>query len=281
MNFVSPYNTPFAPSTDFREPYRSYSVFQASKLSVSEAQSKDITIYTEEGDRVTVSTENQNSTQLLTYEGLQRKISAKEGPGFSQVRNTQTMFKGEGFQSESTSNISITIEGDLNEQEMKDIAAALKDIDRVMTDFLNNGDVVNAAVKSLKLDDLGTISGVDAIYSCEKSVVLEQVTMVEDTRYMKALDEKMSPLKHYETYNPAKSLLDQLTKIIENSEVDPEKLRQPIQKLFQKHRNHLGGNHPLNSQKDQLINWVEQRLDQGFENLSEQSDVAIESSLLG
>lgn len=281
MNSISPYNSSFPASTGFQEVYQSYSELQAARLSVSESQTKDITIYTEEGDRVTISTEDQNTSQMLTYEGLQRSMSATEGSGFSQVKNTLAMFKGEEFQSQNYNSFSISIEGDLSKEEMKDITAALKDIDRVMTDFLNNGNLVNTAVKGLELDNLRTISGIEASYIREKFVVMEQVTMFEDTRYMKAPDEKMSPLEQDETYNPAKSILDQLLKIIEDSEVDPEKLRHPIHKLLQKHRNHSGENQPLNSQKNQLINWVEKQLDQGFENLSEKSNVAFESPMWG
>ena len=279
MDLISPYNSFFPSATGFREAYQSYSELQAARLSVFETQSKDITVYTEGGDRVTISTEDQNSSQLLTYEGLQKKISAAEGPRFSQVINTLAMFKGEEFQSERRSNITITIEGDLNDQEMKDITAALKEIDRVMTGMLNDGDLVNAAVKSLELNNLGTISGVEASYTHEKSVVLERVVMVEDTRYMKSLDETIPPLKQNEAYNPAKSLLDQLVKIIEDSKVEPSKLRHPIQKLLQKHRNHSGENRPLNPQKDQLMEWLEKQLDQRFDNLSKKFNVVSEPPL--
>jgi len=281
MNAISPYNSSFPASTGFREAYQSYSELQAARLSVSESQSKDITIYTEEGDRVTISAGREDRSQLLTYEGFRRKIFATESPGFSQVGNTLAMFKGEEFQSQSHTSFSLTIEGSLSEEEMEDITTALKDIDRVMTDFLNNGDLVNTAVKSLGLDDLGTISGIEARYSLEKSVVMEQMSMVEETRYIKNIDDKHSPLKQNETYNPAKTLLDQLTKFIEDSKVDAQKLRHPIQKLLQKHRNQAGEDSLLTSQKDQLINWVEKQLDQGFENLSEKSKVVFESPIWG
>ena len=264
MNAISPYNFSFPASTGFREAYQSYSELQATRLSVSESQSKDITIYTEEGDRVTISAGREDSSQLLTYEGLRREIFATESPGSSQVRNTSLMFKGQEFQSQSHTDFSLTIEGDLSEEEMKDITAALKEIDYVMTDFLHNGDRVNAAVKIPKLDNMGTIAGFEASYRHEKSVVLEQVAMVEDARYINAKDDKIPPLKQDETYNPVKSILDRLLKIIEDSKVEPSKLRHPIQKLFQKHRNQADEDSLLTSQKDQLINWVEKTTGSGI-----------------
>ena len=53
MNSISSYSPSLSASPGFQEAYQSYSELQAARLSVSESRSKDITIFTDEGDRVT------------------------------------------------------------------------------------------------------------------------------------------------------------------------------------------------------------------------------------
>ena len=87
MTSIIPYS-PAASSAPlaFREAYQSYAELQAARLSVSETQSKDITIFTDEGDKVTISSNQQSRVQYLTYEGLSRKRISGDYQNYAIIR---------------------------------------------------------------------------------------------------------------------------------------------------------------------------------------------------
>ena len=125
MNSIIPYNPAPPGPSDFREAYQSYAELQAVRLSISEIQTKDITIYTDEGDKITISSNEQSHAQYLTYEGLARKRISGDYQGHTVRRETLAMFKGERFEFENSRSISISVDGDLDEQELKDIKQAI------------------------------------------------------------------------------------------------------------------------------------------------------------
>ena len=65
------------------------------------------------------------SAQYLTYEGLAKKRVSGDYQGHAITRENLAMFQGERFEFETSRSISISVDGDLNEQELKDIKKAI------------------------------------------------------------------------------------------------------------------------------------------------------------
>jgi len=269
MNSISSYSPSLSASPGFQEAYQSYSELQAARLSVSESQSKDITIFTDEGDRVTISSNQQCQTQHLTYEGLARKRFSGEYQGHAITKESLAMVKGERFESENSGSISISVEGDLNEQELKDIKRALKKIDKIMTDFLHRGDMVDAAVKSMEIGKLDTIASLEANYRYEKSAIFEQTSLKEKTTYSRGSNPETPPLAKIENpLNHVKSLIEELTNIIKESQIEPSRFKKSIQKLFSDYKNNPTENEPRDNHRIRMTEWIETELLKKLSSLS-------------
>jgi len=249
-------------------------------LSVSESRSKDITIFTDEGDRVTISSNQQNRIQHLTYEGLAKKRVSGEYQGHTITKERLAMFKGERFESENSRSISILVEGDLNEQELKDIKKALKKIDKVMTDFLHGGDMVDAAGKSMEIGKLDTIAGLEANYRYAKSAILEQTSLKEKITYSNSRSPETSPLAKIENpLNHIKTLIEELTNIIKESEIEPSRFKKPIQELFSEYRDSPTENDLRDNHRIRMTEWIETELLKKISSLSARIKMVSQPSL--
>ena len=120
----------------FNPPDRSGQEFQASqslRLAAVSEVSKDITLHTKEGDTVTLSMDR----ETVAVYGRDARMSidqqyavTADGEQFAQERmatETQAWF---GL--ESSQEITLTVEGDLSREEMRDIRKALRRIDRLI-----------------------------------------------------------------------------------------------------------------------------------------------------
>jgi hypothetical protein len=93
-------------------------------LSVSVEQSAEITILTDEGDTVMLSSREHAEADLLTYEHLS---CTRNGYGRQDLQQLD-------FEAESE--FTLAVQGDLNDQEMADIQALLKDLGGMLKAFL-------------------------------------------------------------------------------------------------------------------------------------------------
>ena len=276
MNPVSSYNSTFPASQGFQGTSQSYAELQATRLSLSESQRKDITISTREGDRVTISINEQSQSQSLTYEGFQRTTTSAVYQDQSLAGKSLNMFQGDVFESESNKNISVTVDGDLNGEELEDIAQALKSIDRVMTHFLYGGDMTESGVQDMKIMELDTIAGLDANYRYEKSVILEQTSLKEISMYSsRGNSDILPPINGHHNFDQAKSLLEELGNIIKESKIEPGRFEKPLRKLFLRYRDNPRENEHRDSHRIRVREWIEAELQKqialstGFKTVSE------------
>ena len=261
MDSISSYSPSLSAATGFPAAYESHSGLQTTRLSISESRSKDITIFTDEGDRVTISSKQQNRIQYMTYESLARRRVSSEYQGRVLTKESLAMSKGERFESENSIRISITVDGDLNEQEQKDIKEALKQIDKVMTNFLHGGDMVNAAPKDMEMEKFDTIAGLEADYRFEKSVILVQTRLKERTTYSGGPNPGTSPSARIENaLSHIKTLIEELTNIIKKTEIEPSRFKKPILKLISGYRDNPASNDPRDSHGIRMVDWIETEL---------------------
>jgi len=111
-----------------------------------QARQTEITMTTSEGDRVTLSSSMEN-LQAMQYDAT--------GAG----QNISFVAASLG-----TANFSMTVEGDLNAQELADISSLIKDLSHIAKDFFK-GHLEQAMNKGLNIGDTGTINAFSADFS--------------------------------------------------------------------------------------------------------------------
>jgi hypothetical protein len=127
MEGVQCCTSPAARPHDPAAPQARYQSSSLNCLSVGEEQQSDINIVTAEGDRVTLSSDHRAVATLATYEHL----------AFSDSGYRHTEAQMLGFQMEQ--DIAVTVEGDLNAQELADIKSLLSDLGAMFKEFLTSG----------------------------------------------------------------------------------------------------------------------------------------------
>jgi hypothetical protein len=122
-----------------------------SALSVSAEQSADITILTDEGDTVRLSSREYAEADLLAYEHVSSTHS-----GYDRAEMQQVDF-------EAGSELALAVQGDLNDQEMADIQSLLSDLGAMLKAFLTGtGERDGATEVAGELDRFETISAFKA-----------------------------------------------------------------------------------------------------------------------
>ena len=134
-------------------------------------------------------------------------------------------------------------------------------IDKVMTDFLHRGDMVDAAVKSMEIGKLDTIASIEANYRYEKSAILEQTSLKEKITYSNSRSPETSLLAKIENpLNHIKTLIEELTNIIKESEIEPSRFKKPIQELFSEYRDSPTENDLRDNHRIRMTEWIETEL---------------------
>ena len=185
---------------------------QRSRLTQVQAEthtSADITLVTAEGDKVTLSTD---AVLQAAYTGYDAHGHLR---GHSIKRHTEIL------QLASTSDISLQIEGNLNDAECADIQQALGTIEQFATDFFD-GKEEEAPSQIFNLGNLNTLRSIDATLELSQSLTVSQQT---ETRggvaappvlepHAAALEAQPSTTQH------PQSLLDVILHAIDTARVD-------------------------------------------------------------
>jgi hypothetical protein len=185
---------------------------QSSRLTQVQAEthtSADITLVTAEGDKVTLSTDAVLQAAYTRYADRGRLR------GYGIERHAET------FQLASANDISLQIEGDLNDAERADIQQALGTFEKFAADFFD-GKEDEAPNQIFNLGNLNTLRSIDATLEFSQSLTVRQQT---ETRAVAAAPPVLEPnaaalvAQPSTTQNP-KSLLDAILHAIETARVD-------------------------------------------------------------
>lgn len=127
-------------------------------LNVCEDQSADIKIVTAEGDKVTLSSDHHSEATLLTYEHL-----AYSNSGYAAEEGQLVDFNEQR-------NVSVSVEGALNDEELADIQALLSDLGRMLKDFLTGPSEGSVEEDSADLSRYGSLSAFEADFEYHASL---------------------------------------------------------------------------------------------------------------
>ncbi len=130
---------------------------ELNSYTASYGQNKDVTIFTDEGDKVTLSSGLLLQGSFATYNG---KMQTDNGSMEITTKSLNLEFTRESI---------LSIDGDLNKQELKDIRKAIRIIDHSIEKFLS-GDVEKAVDKAIKVMNLETVSGFEASLEIERFI---------------------------------------------------------------------------------------------------------------
>jgi hypothetical protein len=154
---------------------------QATQVKVSQSQTADITIVTSEGDTVTLSSSKSAELSFATYNAQGR------------VGDSSGTISGMSAELHRTSDFSITVDGDLNKEELKDIRSAIRTIQKAANDVLK-GHEEKAAARTAKLADLDQIASIDADLEFNREVSVTQVSAQSNTTAVPESAEVPTPI---------------------------------------------------------------------------------------
>jgi hypothetical protein len=255
MNSINPYTTTISQQPDFSANSRIYNELLLTRIETSNQQHKDITLVTEEGDRVTISSSFQSQAVYSTYEGISQYTVSATSENLGMEKNELAMFEGEKFDYETGRNFSISVDGDLNKQELKSIRKAVKTIDKIMTDILYGKNIPEGLAKAMEISNLSSIASLEANYQYEKTVLIEQTAIQEAVTYSKdGLAENIALPNNNELNieNP----IDEMITAVKDSGVKPSKFIKPIKKLFANILNNLPDSDHQNKPKAHLAKLI-------------------------
>ena len=198
---------------------------QINHTSVAGEQSTDIKIVTKEGDKVTLSSDIQLEASLTTYNSIAR------------TNGTYTESKGKLFSFDANKQFTIGVEGDLNDQEKKEIKKVIKTIFKMVKNFLSGNDD-QLTKKARKLANLNSISNVEAEFEFNKSIAKVDHFSAESVTNS-PIPEKPNPSEteaneSNDAFNPVTRLTDRMAQHVKDSGIKPVKLLKYADRMFSK-----------------------------------------------
>ena len=199
--------------------------FEINHASFAGEHSADIVITTEEGDKVTLSSDSKVVASLTTYN---RK---------SCTTTTYAESKGRLFSFDSNREINITLEGDLNDQERKEIKDILKSIFKMIRGFLLGKQDLPEEPSS-DFSHLKTIGTVEANFETTQSFASVNQASNHMITSKPAVEKPIS----LEDGNPesatgfdaVEELTDKMVQYVKDSGISPVKVLKYVDRMFSK-----------------------------------------------
>jgi hypothetical protein len=137
---------------------------QTRLAAVTSSRTLDLNLVTEEGDKVTLSMDAKASAIYASHGAV--------GMDEDEMHAQWGEFSGGQFERD----ISLTVEGDLNKQERREIRKVIRTINRMMKKFVQ-GKLAPMMAKAQKLQGLETIDNLEVEMSYENQVLVAQQTL--------------------------------------------------------------------------------------------------------
>lgn len=247
MNVIDQQELPFFREQMLRDfqgqQVNDYKSYRQLRFNAMRKETQDITITTEEGDKVTISALDTFKADYMAFD-------------YSEQLNGQTgSLEAEKLNASSKHAFKMTVEGDLNAEEQEDIEKVLSRLDDIMDDLVS-GDIegIMNEVPGL-IDDTETISGLNAVLQFHQRVSMSQRTMTQTTG-----EQLPPPGKALFDSNFIATITDKLMDIINQSDLDVEKLKGPVEGYFSQLLDKLGMEKGENNPLTQMVNQLNTEL---------------------
>jgi hypothetical protein len=227
---VIPFSTaPFATNGNIQ---RQQTVVGSASLS----QSTEVTLTTDEGDTVTLNLASFMETQAGIYQGA---VDQGDRRAFS--RTTY-------FESSRQDEMAIEINGDLNADEMEDIRTALQTIGLMIDDFLN-GNLNEMAKDAKQLEQLDTISSLDASFSYNRQamVAIEESVVMESAMHHAPHGRLQALMRHIDNFS------DDLVQAVKAFDGRQDRLATSVAALLNSRREETAASPAMQHLTDQVL----------------------------
>ena len=216
---------------------RSQQMSQLQLAAVNSSQSIDLALMTKEGDKVTLSIDAQTSA-LYTAFG---EVESGEGDGYD------TRF-GELSIGEAAREVTLTVQGDLNKDERREIRKVIRTIDKMMHEFVE-GDLKALMGKADKLQGLQTIDNLELSMAYERQEVVAQQrqTMVAYDQNGAVVPDQAGAgeLPGGSLKERCESLASQMAQEVSVAKAPADPILKQMAGLFKKYRHQAGHHHPM------------------------------------
>jgi hypothetical protein len=260
MDSIQPYQSGLMNYQGFAPTSSGYAEMQGTRVALASNQTRDITIYTDEGDKVTLSSKDSTLVYYSNYEGIFQEKSetgSADDPG-GQISNQESIaFQQEFFMAEHASNISITVEGDLNKEEIKDIQNVLKRMDKIMNRSLSGKGNSQWPGKSLDARGFDSIDKVNMEYRYDQTMMISYFSVKEAVSYEQTGAPEEAAIQDPENALETDNTVDHMTSMIKDSGVSPYKFAEPVKSLFANILKMLNKNKQENEARIHMANFFE------------------------
>ncbi len=243
MNTISTDHHCMPQLSDFYAQSFSSRSLEATQITANSQAQKDITIYTDEGDTVTLSFESEDQVYYSNYQGQAREVQALGFQNAAAVQMQRIAVKQETIEIDRQRAFTVTVEGDLSDQELEDIKTTLQKIDALMTDILYENDFSEVAATTAELRELDSLAGIEADYQYEKAVLVQQTKVHERSQASQA--ESAAHTRHHGPKHrkmPGGRFVKDLIRIVKDSGIKPQMFARPLKSLFRDFSERLPGN---------------------------------------
>ncbi len=225
---------------------------QYERVTAASSWQKDITLETVEGDTVTISYQKDTAFLSEKYDALYQNNSLQQSDRGIMQQQQWAHIHSELFAYSQEEQFTLTVAGDLNEDEQRDIREALERIDKLMIETMQGGDIFAGAEEAAGIIGLENIAAVEADYRYRSLITIEEVAQansITNTNYGSdgALDDNLSellaPISSFAA--PAtpmerlQELIDEMAEIIgkqvSDKKMPPDQFLLPVEQLFADH----------------------------------------------
>ena len=217
------FNHSFKGHEDFlKNPFigqKNLSTTELNRASVMDRKSVDISLVTAEGDIVTISLD---SFLEESYTGYNSK---------GHMGGIATKTQMETFGSFSSREMLLTLEGDLNEEELADIQRVLGQIESLASDFFT-GEIDEVVAKAMQFGDMGSIVGLQANLEYTYSMSIERQYTAKMTGTTSEPPETVTEKERPMAGDNVRRLIDEMIKTVGDSNVKPGKMAKVLPKFI-------------------------------------------------
>lgn len=221
------------------------------RLAAVSESSQDIVLHTKEGDTVTLSMDRE--TVAVYGRDARVAISQRYRANDEGDHSAEERLAGESqewFGLQTTRDISLSIEGDLSEDEMRDIRKALHRIDGLIGRSLGTFSGHGMGTRQAGLAGLDTLSGIEVDIQNSRTILAARSMNIAATTYN--ADGRTLAVPDHPTESPAplwQAAADEAAGIVEETGIDPAHFKDPLHDLFENWAQQMNGRrsafHPL------------------------------------
>ena len=255
--------TPVNPS-DMTRANWSYQSIQIAKAQIAVEQSTDIQIQTTDGDKVTLSSDIAFESSAIVYEKI------------GQTSSAYSHLQGQSLSANASRKLELTVEGTLDEQEKREIKAVLKNLFKMVKNFLTGKSAFDTD-EAQKFADLTTISNVKAEFDIKTEVAIAAHSSVQQT--VRTPVEERSTMQEKEAANiPLVSkrvdkLTDRMIGLVNDSDIEPSKILERLNSRLSRYSGNLIQAGPAGWHRMRMIKAIMEDFARKLRKLSAENDV--------